>query len=791
MSLWGRFAKRAFDIVFALIGIFFTWWIIVVAIIVASIETKSFGLFMQKRVGKNGKLFNVFKIKTMKPVKGVNTTITTANDMRITKNGKFFRDTKIDELPQLLNVLFGSMSFVGPRPDVEGYADKLEGEDRVILSVRPGITGPASIKYKNEEAILSQQANPKKYNDEVIWVDKVQINKEYIKRWSLQNDIEYILKTLGQQDIWIEFFFQSTNKKRIISFLALDIFISFITIVLSYLLRFNFAIETDYYTSMVIMLLLLTPIKIIIFLIFKVYHVAWRFFGLAEYKQLVFAHFVAYAFFMFIFLLFRNNTVPFPLSVIIIDIFLSIFFIGFHRISKRLYLEKSSISSTAKLLIIGTNSKSAEIIKSTLRGEIDYSPKALVSDDKHTVGTYFQNIPVYNKSSIEKILKELEINSVVITEQIAQKELIELFSLFNRYGIKDIKTVQMFQDDQTSFLDISIEDLLARKPKDLDMISIANYIAGKVIMITGAGGSIGSELSRQVALFGAKQIILLDHSEFNLYQISEELEGKSIISVMLSVKDREALDDIFKQYLPDVVLHAAAYKHVPLCEENVESAVQNNIFGTKNVIDLAVAHDVSKLLLVSTDKAVRPTNVMGTTKRVCELYAHAVPSRNTEIVAVRFGNVLGSSGSVIPKFKAQIEKGQNITVTHPDITRYFMLIPEACQLVLQAASIAKGGELFILDMGEPIKIVDLAKRMIELSGRDDIKIEFTGLRQGEKLYEELLIDEADLKTEYDSIMVSTNPPVDYAILLEQIERLKDRNELKVLKEIVPEFDHKL
>jgi len=260
---------------------------------------------------------------------------------------------------------------------------------------------------------------------------------------------------------------------------------------------------------------------------------------------------------------------------------------------------------------------------------------------------------------------------------------------------------------------------------------------------------------------------------------------------MLSVKDREALEEVFIHYSPDVVLHAAAYKHVPLCEENVESAVQNNIFGTKNVIDLAIAHDVSKFLLVSTDKAVRPTNVMGTTKRVCELYAHAVPSRNTEIVAVRFGNVLGSSGSVIPKFKAQIEKGQNITVTHPDITRYFMLIPEACQLVLQAASIAKGGELFILDMGEPIKIVDLAKRMIELSGRDDIKIEFTGLRQGEKLYEELLIDEADLKTEYDSIMVSTNPPVDYAILLEQIERLKDRNELKVLKEIVPEFDHKL
>jgi len=294
-----------------------------------------------------------------------------------------------------------------------------------------------------------------------------------------------------------------------------------------------------------------------------------------------------------------------------------------------------------------------------------------------------------------------------------------------------------------------------------------------------------------VALFGAKQIILLDHSEFNLYQISEELKEKNIVSVMLSVRDREALEEVFVRYSPDVVLHAAAYKHVPLCEENIESAVQNNIFGTKNVIDLSIAYEVRKMLLISTDKAVRPTNVMGTTKRVCELYAHAVPSKETEIVAVRFGNVLGSSGSVIPKFKAQIEQGKNITVTHPDITRYFMLIPEACQLVLQAASIAKGGELFILDMGEPIKIVDLAQKMIELSGRDDIAIEFTGLRAGEKLYEELLIDDADLQTEYDSIMVSKNPPVDYAILLAQIERLKDNNELAVLKEIVPEFEHKV
>ena len=437
------------------------------------------------------------------------------------------------------------------------------------------------------------------------------------------------------------------------------------------------------------------------------------------------------------------------------------------------------------------NEEASHVIKSALKGNIKYAPKALISKDRSLIGTYFSNLKVHDMDSIEKVIAQYNIQSVILTELLERKNLDELFLLLKSLGIQEIKTVEMFQNDKPAFFDISIEDLLARKPQDLDMISIANFIAAKVVMITGAGGSIGSELSRQVALFGAKQIILLDHSEFNLYQISEELEAKNIVSVLLSIKDKEALEEVFVRYRPEVLLHAAAYKHVPLCEENIESAIQNNVFGTQNVIDLAITYEVQKFVLISTDKAVRPTNVMGTTKRICELYAHAVPSHKTEIVAVRFGNVLGSSGSVIPKFKAQIEKGQNITVTHPEITRYFMLIPEACQLVLQAASIAKGGELFILDMGEPIKIVDLAKRMIELSGRDDIEIEFTGLRAGEKLYEELLINKEDLKTEYHSIMVSKNPFVDYAILCVQIESLKYGNQLEVLKKIVPEFEHKV
>lgn len=585
--------------------------------------------------------------------------------------------------------------------------------------------------------------------------------------------------------------FKPTNSKRVLFFLLVDVLISMATIVIAYLLRFNFSIELNYYDSMINMMMVLIPLKITIFFLFKIYFVAWRYFGLSEYKRLILSHVVTYALFTLSVLFFYHIFAPFPRSVILIDLFLSLFFIGFIRISRRIYLESTQENMQIPTLIFGANDHAIHVLKSAMSGEIPYQPKVLISKERNLVGTYFANLEVYGLESMPKVIESYAIKSVIITERLESEALDRLFIELNGLGIEEIKIVQMFQEEKPTFSDISIEDLLARKPKDLDRITIANFISGKVVMITGAGGSIGSELSRQVVAFGAKEVVLVDHSEFNLYQISEELVEAKSVSALLSVRDYEALEALFVRYQPEVVLHAAAYKHVPLCEENIESAVQNNVFGTKNVIDLCILYEVEKFVLISTDKAVRPTNVMGTTKRVCELYAHAVASKNTEIVAVRFGNVLGSSGSVIPKFKAQIEQGKNITVTHPEITRYFMLIPEACQLVLQAASIARGGELFILDMGEPIKIVDLAQRMIDLSGRDDIKIEFTGLRAGEKLYEELLIDDADLKTEYNSIMVAQNPPVDYAILLAQMERLKNGHELEVLKEIVPEFEHKV
>jgi len=580
--------------------------------------------------------------------------------------------------------------------------------------------------------------------------------------------------------------FTPTPLKRAIFFFIFDVILSFGTLFLAYNLRFNFHVNPTYMEKFFFVFFLLLSLKIFSLIYMRVYSISWQFVSLWDAKKILYAHFIAYISFTLIRTLFPELLEPFPRSVIIIDFALSIVFLGALRISKRLFVEREQSGKLPQALLIGVSSFSQTLLKD--RGE--FKVVAVLDDNEMIIDSYVGNIKVGKLDTLVTVIEEKSIDTVIVTKELEKTLLNQIYNELHELNIYDIKIISLVERDMT-LKPISIEDLLARKPKDLDMITIANFIVNKVVMITGAGGSIGSELSRQVANFGAKQIILLDHSEYNLYQISEELQGSNIVSVMLSVKDRDSLDEIFKQYLPDVVIHAAAYKHVPLCEENIQSAIENNIFGTKNVIDLSIKYEVEKFVLISTDKAVRPTNVMGTTKRVCELYAHAVPSNNTEIVAVRFGNVLGSSGSVIPKFKEQIKNGKNITVTHPDITRYFMMIPEACQLVLQAGSIAKGGELFILDMGEPIKIVDLAKRMIELSGRDDIEIEFTGLRQGEKLYEELLIDDADLKTEYDSILVSQDEPVDYNILLAQIDSLKESDSLTILKEIVPEFDHKV
>jgi len=579
--------------------------------------------------------------------------------------------------------------------------------------------------------------------------------------------------------------------KRMLFFLIADFLLTLLSLYLAYALRFNFSVPPDFIDRFGRVFFVLVVLKIGIFYIFKIYHRSWRFFSLQDFKKLFVAHSIAYILFGLIFMVFSDWFNPVPRSAIIIDFILSISILGGLRISRRVLLESSGNPNSEKAIVYGATSKTSQVIKSALLSELPYFPIA-VFDSNNTVGTFIENVQVYDDELLEEIVKRENIKTALIAKDMSSKELDSLFERLTNSGIEVIKLVSLLSDRERKLKDIAIEDLLAREPKDLDTTLIKQFIKDKVVLVTGAGGSIGSEISRQCKTFGAKKLILVENSEYNLYKISEELGEDIIVPRLISVLEYKKLDTLFSEFKPQIVIHTAAYKHVPLCEANGDSAIENNILGSKNLIDIGIKHGVEKIVNISSDKAVRPTNIMGATKRVIELYAQNVPSGKTEIVSVRFGNVLGSSGSVVPKFKEQIQNGGPVTVTHPEITRYFMLIPEACQLVLQAGAMAKGGELFILDMGEPVKIVDLARKMIRLYGKEgEVEIEFTGLRPGEKLYEELLIDEAECRTKYESIYVAKPTQTPIEELRENIEELLNSDDkIGALKKIVPEFNHR-
>ena len=578
---------------------------------------------------------------------------------------------------------------------------------------------------------------------------------------------------------------QPSELKRKLFFTLFDIMIIIISTLVAFALRFDFNIPSLYFSSIIITLSVLTCVRISLFYYFKIYNISWRHFGFKDTTGLVYV--TVFSTLVLVLVAYMGRFVGFtiPRSIIPIEFFISLFLLLALRVSKRLYLESYRVNVDGKsTIILADLDKSNTILRTINNQESDYYPVAIIND-KH------QNIKVngVNVFSLDDFISMgIQAEVAIIDESI---ELGGLYEKLSGLGIIQIKVAGDYGDYGAEIKDVSVEDLLARHPQDLDKKLIETFIKDKIVLVSGAGGSIGSEICRQCEHFGAKKLILLDNSEYNLYTITEELQDVETVSVMQSVVNKEHLAKTFKEHTPDIVIHAAAYKHVPLVEANIYEGIFNNVIGTKNIIDISIEFGVQKFVMISTDKAVRPTNVMGTTKRVCELYAQNSNGKGTDIVAVRFGNVLGSSGSVIPKFKAQIAAGKNITVTHPDITRYFMLIPEACELVLQAGAIGTGGEIFILDMGEPIKIVDLAQKMIDLSAKPNIKIEFSGLRPGEKLYEELLLDNSDAKTAYESITVASPTSYDLKELNADIEELiNSSNQLEVLKRIVPEFDHR-
>ncbi|MGP1485666.1 MAG: polysaccharide biosynthesis protein [Campylobacter sp.] len=584
--------------------------------------------------------------------------------------------------------------------------------------------------------------------------------------------------------------FQATKLKRLVFFLCSDIFIFILSVYLAYLLRFSGVVPDFFERGMYLSGAVFIALKLTFMWMFKIYLVPWRFFGLNEARKIFLVHLCTAVVFLALFAIFDEIFNPFPRSVIFIDAVISCLLVGSLRISKRMFIDFSNKNKASEpCIIIGATSKALHVLRGLKQGYIDLYAVGVVDGRSDLVGTYCDGFLVQSKDKISNLIKEYNVKTAIIALALEQDELTQLFDELTAYGIRDVKIFSMFGKERIK--DVSIEDLLARKPKDLDSTAVEKFIGDKVVLVTGAGGSIGSEICKQCLKFGVSRLIMVDHSEFNLYKITEITSSDKTVSKMINITDKAELRSVFEEFRPQIVIHAAAYKHVPLCEANPKSAVINNIIGTKNAVDLSIEFEVDKFVMISSDKAVRPTNVMGATKRVCELYALNQKSK-TEMVAVRFGNVLGSSGSVIPKFKEQIEKNQPLSVTHPEITRYFMLVSEACQLVLQAASIAHGGELFVLDMGEPVKIADLARKMLILSNKDHLGIEFVGLRPGEKLYEELLINTDDVQTKFQSIFVTNSEQYDLDKLNLQInELLKSHDVCVTLKQIVPDFNHTL
>ena len=599
----------------------------------------------------------------------------------------------------------------------------------------------------------------------------------------------------------------SSYKVRQVSLWALDMCGILISVLVSMILTWKY--QNLDISTMMLSIIIYMLIHTVSFKLFRCYSSLWRYAGEEELVSILLACLV---YVIPVYIAHRLIGIDYSILFYIVSTILIIGYTGglrlVYRTGRRFKTRMIVSQDSQRVLVVGAGSAGQMIINELKENpQLKKVPVGIIDDDINKIGRVIHNVKILgNTSQVKEIVEKENVDEIILAmanvDKARKSEIINICKE-TKCKLKTIPGIYEIIDgkvDIKKIRDVDIEDLLGREPIKVNMEEMSGYIEERTVLVTGGGGSIGSELCRQIASFNPKHLIIVDNYENNAYAIQQELirryEGKlNLSTIIASIREYKRMDEIFNEYKPDVVFHAAAHKHVPLMENSPSEAIKNNIFGTLNVAILSDIYKVKRMVLISTDKAVNPTNIMGATKRAAEMIIQTINKNSeTEFVAVRFGNVLGSNGSVIPLFKKQIAEGGPVTITHPDIIRYFMTIPEAVQLVLQAGAMAKGGEIFILDMGEPVKIVDLANNLIRLSGFEpgvDIKIEYSGLRAGEKLYEELLMSEEGLtKTANSKIFIGKPVEFDTKKVMHNLEMLKkivDNEDVELIDSVMRAF----
>jgi FlaA1/EpsC-like NDP-sugar epimerase/lipopolysaccharide/colanic/teichoic acid biosynthesis glycosyltransferase len=776
--------------------------------------------YRAERVGWGGRAFTLYKFRSM--VQNADRRgpgITGGGDPRVTQVGRFLRRAKLDELPQLINVLRGEMSLVGPRPEDPRYVALYTPEQRRVLAARPGITSHASLHYIEEEDLLAGADWETTYRRRVM-PHKLSMDLAYLRQRSAWTDLALILKTVAalfRLPVWIDL----VQKLRNRHFFLLDGIAFMLIPALALCLRLE---RWGWWPGMARALVLFTlaavAVKISIFYKMGLYRRYWRYAGVDDLARVMVAAGLSTLALTSLFYYLHASLEPYRLAMFrtvpVIDGMLTALVVVGYRFGLRgLYhwqQRSRSLLGGRRVLVVGAGEQGTMAV-SEMRAnpQLDMEPLAFVDDDPAKIGSRIQNLPVLGASQdIPELVDRYQIQRIILAIPSAPlPRRREILAICERSGVATHSLPGMYKilaghKTISRLPRVDINRLLNREPVTTNQDEVAGLVRDARVLVTGAGGSIGSELCRQIARHNPGQMILLGHGENSISEIDLDLRlsapGLATQPVVADVRNRQRVNYMVEKYRPDVIFHAAAHKHVPLMEDNAEEAITTNILGTRNVVGAAQRYGVGRLVLVSSDKAVNATNVMGATKRLAELLVVAAAQRSGRAyMAVRFGNVLGSRGSVIPIFQRQIAAGGPLTVTHPDMYRYFMTIPEAVQLMLQAAVLGQGGEVFVLDMDQPVRILDLANELILLSGLKvgrDIQIVFSGVRPGEKLNEELfLADEDCRRTKHPKIFATTPEDPIQAAALEQVviefiylaQQMQDQNETQSLGELVTQI----